>query len=286
MRSFPLYRGPPVGALLLFSLLATSCGATAQSKVESPQSRAAITKYRSYLKDNSAELTHWALAIAAKVREDAVTKAESRYAAARVPYGHVEPAARLFRNLNSQIDGTGTGDAVGFHRLEKAFFAKSTTAGMHGVAMGLLANVKALQRRLGMADLKPARIIGGASELLDEVSTSTVAGEEERYAHIDLVDIAADLEGLNAAFEAVEPLIVEGDPDLATEMEGQFRQSYAKVGEYGILAENPEQARDREPGISFVVYSELSEDEVHEIAQGIDALAELFSRAQDEIDGL
>jgi len=37
-------------------------------------------------------------------------------------------------------------------------------------------------------DLRAVQIANGADELLGEVSASKIAGEEERYSHIDLVD--------------------------------------------------------------------------------------------------
>jgi iron uptake system component EfeO len=256
--------------------------------MESSQGKAALAKYRSYLEGNAAGLTHWAAAMVAKIDEGAVTKAESRYAAARVPYGHLEPAARMFGDLNSRIDEFEEGSAPagfgGLHRLEKAFFAETTTAGVSKVAKDLLSDVMDLQRRLGTIELSPGRIIGGANEVLDAVSNSTLAGEEERYSHIDLVDVAANLEGLEAAFQAVQPSLAEEDPGLEAEIEAQFKASYAGIGKYGILARDPEQARDREPGISFVIYDELSEQEVGAISKKMDALAELFLRLEDELN--
>ena len=55
-------------------------------------------------------------------------------------------------------------------------------------------------------DLQAVQIANGANELLGEVSASKITGEEERYSHIDLVDFEANVEGSEAAFEAVEPL--------------------------------------------------------------------------------
>jgi hypothetical protein len=51
-------------------------------------------------------------------------------------------------------------------------------------------------------------------ELLDEVSQSKITGEEERYSKLDLVDMAADVEGSERAFAAVRPALslVDGGP--------------------------------------------------------------------------
>ena len=68
------------------------------------------------------------------------------------------------------------------------------------------------------------QIANGANELLGEVSASKITGEEERYSHIDLVDFEANVEGAEAAFEAVEPLLSDKDPKLAKEIEAQLRR--------------------------------------------------------------
>ena len=71
------------------------------------------------------------------------------------------------------------------------------------------------------------QIANGANELLGEVSASKITGEEERYSHIDLVDFKANVEGSQAAFEAVEPLLSKTDAKLAKEIEADFEAVYA-----------------------------------------------------------
>ena len=48
-------------------------------------------------------------------------------------------------------------------------------------------------------DLQPASIANGAVGLLNEVSTSKITGEEERYSRTDLVDFEANVQGSQAA---------------------------------------------------------------------------------------
>ena len=72
-------------------------------------------------------------------------------------------------------------------------------------------------------ELQPVQIAEGANGLLGEVSASKITGEEERYSHIDLVDFEANVEGSEAAFEAVKPLLDESDPDLSGEIEADFK---------------------------------------------------------------
>ena len=43
--------------------------------------------------------------------------------------------------------------------------------------------------------LSPLQLANGAKELLDEVATGKVTGEEDRYSHTDLWDFQANVEG-------------------------------------------------------------------------------------------
>jgi len=142
---------------------------------------------------------------------------------------------------------------------------EGATAGMAPVAEQLLADVKELQRKVSTVELQAVQIANGANELLGEVSASKITGEEERYSHTDLVDFEANVEGAEAAFEAVKPLVVEADPELAKQIEGRFADVYAALKPY-------------RRGDGFVPYAQLSEADTRGLAQEIDALAEDLSQ--------
>ena len=56
----------------------------------------------------------------------------------------------------------------------------------------------------------------GAKELLDEVATGKVTGEEERYSHTDLVDFKANVEGAETSYELLKPVASRNeDPSFA-----------------------------------------------------------------------
>ena len=82
------------------------------------------------------------------------------------------------------------------------------------------------------AEFDPAEIAQGSVDLLGEVSASKITGEEERYSHTDLWDFEANVAGAEAGFEALEPALVEVDPELVEEIEGEFEATYALLDEY------------------------------------------------------
>ncbi len=253
--------------------LTVTGGATAST---SPEIEAAIAQYREYLEENTDELVSATEPFVVAVESGEVDEAKTLYAAARIPYERIEPVAESFGDLDPRIDARANdippNEFGGFHRIEKALWVENTTDGMKPVAAELLADVEELQQKVKTVDLQAVQIANGANELLGEVSASKITGEEERYSHIDLVDFEANVEGAEAAFEAVEPLLSEKDPKLAKEIEASFEDVYASLKPY-------------KRGNGFVSYTELTKADTRKLAQEIDALAEELSQVPAQIVG-
>jgi iron uptake system component EfeO len=200
----------------------TVSGKTATTST-TPGEAAAIEQYRDFLEKNTAVLVARTEPFVAAVLAGEVGKAKSLYAAARIPYERIEPVAESFGDLDPRIDArendVPASEFGGFHRIEKALWVEGTTKGMTPVAKQLLADVEELRQKVKSVDLQAVQIANGANELLGEVSASKITGEEERYSHVDLVDFEANVEGAEAAFDAVEPLLSAKDPKLAQEID-------------------------------------------------------------------
>ena len=109
--------------------------------------------------------------------------------------------------------------------IEKALWEEDTAKGMAPVAEAARwPTSKNCRRRSKTVDLQAVQIANGANELLGEVSASKITGEEERYSHIDLVDFEANVEGAEAAFEAVEPLLSEEGPEAGQGNRSELRR--------------------------------------------------------------
>jgi iron uptake system component EfeO len=277
------------GALVLFlTLFVAACGssddettgttatnAAAKSEPASPREKAAVAQYRDYLEENTAELVAKTKPFVAAVVAGNVAKAKSLYPAARIPYERIEPVAGSFGDLDPRIDaredGVPADEWGGFHRIEKALWVEDTTKGMAPVAKQLLADVEELEAKVKTVELDPVEIANGANELLAEVSGSKITGEEERYSHIDLVDFEANVEGSEAAFEAVKPLLDESDADLSGEIEADFKMVFNSLQPY--RTEN-----------GFVSYTELTKADTRKLSIKIDTLAEKLSQVPALID--
>jgi iron uptake system component EfeO len=237
----------------------------------SPEVEKAIADYRTYLEENTTELTANTKPFVAAVVAGDVAKAKLLYPAARIPYERIEPVAESFGDLDPRIDArendVPANEWGGFHMIEKALWEEDTAKGMAPVAEQLLADVEELEAKVKNVDLQAVQIANGANELLGEVSASKITGEEERYSHIDLVDFKANVEGSEAAFEDVEPLLSESDPALAKEIEADFKEVYASLKPY-----------ETNDDVGFVLYTDLTKADTKKLAQGIDALAEKLSQ--------
>jgi iron uptake system component EfeO len=245
---------------------------TVSGELETENSAAvegAVKDYRSYLEENTAELVKATEPFVAAVVAGDVARARSLYAAARIPYERIEPVAESFGSLDPKIDARENdlpaSEFEGFHRIEKALWEEGTAKGMAPVAKQLQADVEELAAKVKTVELQAVQIANGANELLGEVSASKITGEEERYSHIDLVDFEANVEGSEAAFEAVKPLLDESDPELSGEIETDFKMVFASLQPY-------------RQGNGFVSYTELTKADTKKLAVAIDTLAEKLSQ--------
>ncbi|HTR73833.1 MAG TPA: iron uptake system protein EfeO [Solirubrobacterales bacterium] len=251
---------------------------TGQLKTKkSPEIEKAISDYKEYLLENSEELTKNTEPFVAAVKAGELEKAKQLYPAPRINYERIEPVAESFGDLDPRIDARENdvpkSEFGGFHRIEKALWEEETTDGMKPVAEGLQEDVEELEELIkGDVKIQAVEIANGANELLTEVSTSKITGEEERYSHIDLVDFLANVEGSQVAFESVAPLLEKTQPKLVKEIEAEFEAVYKALEPY-----------ETEAWPGFVLYTELTKADTRKLAQVIDSLAENLSLVPAQI---
>jgi len=229
----------------------------------------AVAGYREYLEQNADHLVLQTKPFVAALEAGKVAEAKALYPLARAYYERIEPVAESFGDLDPRIDArendVPANEFEGFHRIEKALWEEGTAQGMTPVAKQLQKDIGELAEKVETVDLQAVQIANGANELLGEVSASKITGEEERYSHTDLVDFEANVEGAEAAFEAVKPLLDETDPELSGEIEADFKMVFAALEPY-------------RQGNGFVPYTELTKADTRKLAQAIDTLAEKLSQ--------
>src|SRR5204862_6799294 len=138
-------------------------------------------------------------------------------------------------------------------RLEKDLWVTGLQPDSNAMADDLVAGVRDLQTRAATVALTPVQLANGAKELLDEVATGKITGEEDRYSHTDLWDFRANVDGSQAAVAALRPVVQEKDATLASTLDDKFKAVD------GML----EQHRK---GDGFQLYTDLSQDQIKALA--------------------
>jgi iron uptake system component EfeO len=109
----------------------------------------------------------------------------------------------------------------------------------------------------------------GAKSLLDEVATSKVTGEEERYSHLDLVDFAANVDGSKYAYTALRPVLQKSAPALV----GTLDRRFASI-QTALATHSSTPAVATSTGQPYVLYTALTPAEIKALAVEVDALSE------------
>ena len=284
----------PVLALAIAGLLLLGlggCGSSASSEESSPELQAALSDYRDYLRENAAELSRrldrLGVVIERETGNEPTPAAEGVYPAPRVSYGHIDPFVQLYPPLQRAVDGleeeVPPDEYGGFHKIEKQVYWQEVTFEMGPVAKQLSADVEELRKRIDSADLEPAQLVAGVRKTLDEIAENVFAGDAQRWSHLDLVDAGAKTEGAEAAFEAMQPLLAEENPELTGQIKRGLRKALDAVGEYGTLARDSDRSEPLRAGTAFVIYDQVTQDKRWELAEPFKELSDLLAQAEEEL---
>ncbi|MEU7475552.1 iron uptake system protein EfeO [Lentzea sp. NPDC042327] len=235
----------------------------------------ATKSYQRYVSSQADQLLVKTEEFVGAVKAKKVDEAKALYPVSRIYWERIEPVAESFGDLDPKIDGRE--DVIeegmaftGYHRLEKDLWASGLQADSDRIADQLLADVKEIVGRAKAVELTPVQLANGAKELLDEVATGKITGEEDRYSHTDLWDFRSNVDGSQAAVAALRPVVQQRDAALVSTLDEKFK----------ALDEALEKHRR---GDGFALYTELSQDEVKALAEAVDALGEPVSRVAEVV---
>ncbi len=228
----------------------------------------AIGQYREYvIQECDAFVTETGKFVEA-VNGGDIETAKALYAPARMHYERIEPIAEALGDLDPNIDAReGDVDAAewrGFHRIEKALWEDGSTDGQKEFADRLLSDAKQLRALVETVDIQAPLLVTGAVELLNEVSTSKVTGEEERYSRTDLYDFAANVEGAKKIYELLSSQLAKQDAELDKQIAERFAALEQELAQF-------------KEGEGYMNYDQLKEEDVRKLSQNLDALAEPLS---------
>ncbi|GHF81475.1 iron uptake system protein EfeO [Streptomyces thermodiastaticus] len=255
-------------------LTVTGSGATPE---RDPKLDQAVAQYRQYAQDQADQTLPRAEAFAKAIEAGDLDAAKKAYAPSRLGWERTEPVAESFGDIDPKVDTRADGleqgqKWTGWHRLEKALWQdKKIGPEEKTLAAQLVTDLKDWQKRVGTAEITPTSMANGAKELLDEVATGKVTGEEDRYSHTDLVDFKGNVEGAQKAYELLKPVASRKDPSLTKDLDKQFTALNALLDTYRT---DPSDASSYD----FVSYDKVGQVQRKQLSDAVNALAEPLSR--------
>ncbi|KOT38077.1 peptidase M75 [Streptomyces caelestis] len=243
-----------------------------------PRLDKAVAAYRAYVQTQADETLPRAEEFAKAVKDGDVEAARKAYAPSRIGWERTEPVAESFGDIDPKVDVREDGledgqdpatDWTGWHRLEKALWQDERIGDREKeLADRLIADLEDWRKRVGTAEITPTSMANGAKELLDEVATGKVTGEEERYSHTDLVDFKANVEGAETSYALLKAVARENEPALVKDLDKQFAALDALLDQY----------RPDTSSYDFTSYDKVGKADRKELSDAVNALAEPLSR--------
>lgn len=247
-------------------------------KQDSPNSQAfeQITKdYRTFVEGQIDQLLSDTELFAETLKSGNLEEAKAQYPLIRMAYERSEPIAEAFGELDVRIDyrlvdyvdenNTEEGWS-GYHPIERILWEKNTTEGTDVYATQLVNDIKELRVKVSTVDVTPDLMAVGAVDLLNEVATTKITGEEEIFSHTDLYDFRANIEGAEKIFELFRSLLEEKDSALVKELDKRFADVHTLLDNYMTDDKN------------YVSYTELTDDDTKKLAEAVTKLGEPLSQ--------
>ncbi len=209
------------------------------------------------------------------VKNGDIDKAKEIYPKARMYFERSEPIAESFGDLDPRIDarladleeeGQGKEDWSGYHKIEYGLWVENTTVGYEETADQLLKDAKELRARVETVEVTPDLMITGAVDLLNEVSTSKITGEEEIYSHTDLYDFKANIEGAEKIVEILKEKIKLKDAKLVDTLTAKFTDL------------NNLLAKHEDGSGNYISYEQLTKEDTKALAEAVNQLGEPLSQ--------
>jgi iron uptake system component EfeO len=243
---------------------------TGKGRVTDPRLDAAVSAYRTYIGEQVDDTLAKTKRFAASVKSGDAAGAKAEFAPSRFGWEAIEPVAESFGDIDPKVDTREAdlkpGDQwTGWHQIEKALWKTGSLKGEGPLADQLVKEIEILKQRVGTASITATSMANGAKELLDEVATGKITGEEDTFSHTDLSDFMANVDGAQKAFELLKPVVQERNAGLASELTGEFAKVRTLLDKY-------------KKGDGYVSYDTVGKEQRKELSDAVNALGEPLSK--------
>ena len=281
--------------LLIGALMAISCGKDTGAKEggkagttagkTAEQGKTDLSKetseYKKYVEGQIDLLLKDTENFAQLLKTGKLDEAKKVYPLIRMAYERSEPIAESFGESDIKIDYRlvdfkeefkNEEGWKGFHRIEKILWEQNTTKGTEKYADDLVNDIKELKAKIATIEVTPDLMVTGAIDLLNEVSTQKITGEEEVFSHTDLYDFRANIEGAQKIFELFRPKLEQKDAKLVTTLDTEFKAVNQLLDKYMIDDNN------------YKLYTDLTKEDTKALAEAVTKLGEPLSQMGIVID--
>ena len=285
-----------LGVILLASgLLLTACAKSGNSSHSSSTSskltaseqkllKQATSVYKTFVEGEIDQLLKDTEGFSETLKSGNLEEARKQYPLIRMASERSEPIAESFGESDVKIDyrlvdymdeNKSEDGWLGFHRIERIMWQDNTTEGTTAYAYAdqLVNDIKELKAKIATVKVTPDIMLTGAVDLLNEVATQKITGEEEVFSHTDLYDFRANIEGSEKIFELFKPLIQKKDAKLVKTLETEFKNVNGLLDKHMIDEKN------------YKSYTDLSEADTKELAEAVTKLGEPLSQMGVILDG-
>lgn len=283
MKKSKLFIAIMTGAIIISGCASKTEQKTEQAKTEQvdtskdvkDQLKQATDIYKKYVEGQVDNLLADTEKFAETLKAGNLEEAKKQYPLIRMAYERSEPIAESFGELDVNIDyrladyleeNTTEEGWRGFHRIEKIMWEENTTKGTEEYADQLVKDVKELKAKVATVEVTPDLMVTGAVDLLNEVATQKITGEEEIFSHTDLYDFKANIEGAEEIFNIFKPLIEKKDSNLVKDLTEKFKTINDLLDKYKTDDKN------------YKLYTDLSKEDTKQLSEAVTKLGEPLSQ--------
>ena len=274
-------------ALMAGTIVISGCSAKSDKKEENKSAQVDTAKgtkeqlkqatelYKKFVENQVDTLLKDTEKFAETIKAGNLEEAKKQYPLIRMAYERSEPIAESFGELDVNIDfrladyleEKKTEDGWrGFHKIEKIMWEKNTTKGTEEYADQLVKDIKELKAKVATVEVTPDLMVTGAVDLLNDVATQKITGEEEIFSHTDLYDFKANIEGAEEIFKIFKPLIEKKDSKLAKDLVEKFATINGLLDKY--------KTDDKH----YKLYTDLTKENTKELSEAVTKLGEPLSQ--------
>ena len=273
---------------LVTALVITGCGKKENKEdgkngttAQAEQSNGAVdlsketAEYKKFVEEQIDMLLKDTENFAQLLKNGKLEEAKKVYPLIRMAYERSEPIAESFGESDIKIDyrlvdfkeefNTEEG-WKGFHRIEKILWEQNTTKGTEKYADELVNDIKELKAKIATIEVTPDIMLTGAIDLLNEVSTQKITGEEEVFSHTDLYDFRANIEGAQKIFELFRSKLEKKDSKLVATLDSEFKAVNGLLDKYMTDDKN------------YKLYTDLTKEDTKALAEAVTKLGEPLSQ--------